>query len=637
MRFEKLFTPIKLRGLELKNRVLMPGMDTKLAHDSIGEEVIAYHLARVRGGCALNLFECTAVHITSRSRMNFGLYTEEQRDEFKKLTSAVHEAGGRIGVQLLHCGFVYRPFLYEGVRCLDVNNMTQEDIDEIVAAFGRSARLAVEAGFDTVEFHAAHTYLAHEFLSAAINRRTDGYGGSLENRARFALECIREMRRNMPEDMPLLMRVDVHDDYLENGLTVDDVAAFVNMAADAGVDLADVSRGNILSFANVYEVPPINLPKGLNIELIGELKSKVKIPVATVGRIVEPEMAEKALEEGKADMVAIGRAQIADPDWCVKAMHGESDKIVKCIGCLQGCYDAVTLPDRETITCLRNPMCARESRPVPVARRTLRVMVVGGGMGGLVTARYLKQFGHEPEIYEMTDSLGGQFVLAGKAPHKEEIGEAVDWEIAAVKALGIPVHMKTTVTPELIAEVKPDAVICAIGATPLIPPIKGHELSHVCNAHEVLSGEVTPTGNVVVIGGASVGVEVAEYLAERGARVSIIEMRNKPGIGYGPLRRKFVKKNLFEYGINFISEAQCKEILPDSVLYVKNEKTESIKCDAAVISVGSRSRDSGEIVRACSNLGIFCRVIGDAKAVGNALDATTTGMDAIYDLLGENA
>ena len=638
MHFENLFSPIKLRGLELKNRVLMPGMDTKFAHDHIGDEVIAYHVARVKGGCALNMFECTAVHITSRSRMNFGLYTEEQRDEFKKLTDAVHAAGGRIGVQLLHCGFVYRPFLYEGVRCLDVNNMSKEDIDEIVAAFGRSTALAVEAGFDTVEFHAAHTYLAHEFLTAAINRRTDEYGGSLENRARFALECIREMRRNMPEDMPLLMRVDVHDDYLENGLTVDDVAQFVNWAGEAGVDLADVSRGNILSFANVYEVPPINLPKGLNIDLIGELKSKVKdVAIATVGRIVEPEMAERALAEGKADMVAIGRAQIADPDWCVKAMRGESDKIVKCIGCLQGCYDAVTLPDRAHITCLRNPMCGRESKPVPTAKRSLRVMVIGGGMGGMVTARYLKQFGHEPEIYEMTNALGGQFVLAGKAPHKDEIGEADLWEQHAVLSLGIPVHLNTTVTPELIARVKPDAVICATGATPLIPRIPGYDLPHVCNAHEVLAGDITPTGNVVIIGGASVGVEVAEYLAERGAHVSVIEMRNKPGIGYGPLRRKFVKKNLFEYGINFIGEAKCEEIRPDSVVYTKHEKTTSIPCDAAVISVGSRSRDTTDIVSACKKLGIFCRVIGDAKAVGNALDATTAGMDAIYELLAENA
>lgn len=637
MQFEKLFSPIKLRGLELKNRVLMPGMDTKLAHDHIGDEVIAYHVARVKGGCALNMFECTAVHITSRSRMNFGLYTEEQRDEFKKLTAAVHEAGGKIGVQLLHCGFVYRPFLYEGVRCLDVNNMTQEDIDEIVAAFGKSVKLAVEAGFDTVEFHAAHTYLAHEFLSAAINHRTDGYGGSLENRARFALECIREMRRNMPEDMPLLMRVDVQDDYLENGLTVDDVAAFVNMAGEAGVDLADVSRGNILSFANVFEVPPINLPKGLNIDLIGELKSKVNVAVATVGRIIEPEMAERALQEGKADMVAIGRAQIADPEWCNKAMHGESDKIVKCIGCLQGCYDAVTLPDRETISCLRNPMCARESKPLPVAKRKLHVMVIGGGMGGMVTARYLKQLGHDPEIYEMTDAMGGQFVLAGKAPHKEEIGEADEWEQKAVLSLGIPVHLNTTVTPELISRVKPDAVICAIGAVPLMPRIPGYDLPNVCNAHEVLAGEITPTGNVVVIGGASVGVEVAEYLAERGAKVTVIEMRNKPGIGYGPLRRKFVKKNLFDYGINFVGEAKCEEIRADSVVYSKNDKMVTVPCDTAVISVGSRSRDTTDIVAACKKNGIFCRVIGDAKAVGNALDATTDGMDAIYELLAENA
>lgn len=359
--------------------------------------------------------------------------------------------------------------------------------------------------------------------------------------------------------------------------------------------------------------------------------------MATVGRIIEPEMAERALQEGKADMVAIGRAQIADPEWCNKAMRGESDKIVKCIGCLQGCYDAVTLPDRETISCLRNPMCARESKPLPVAKRKLHVMVIGGGMGGMVTARYLKQLGHDPEIYEMTDAMGGQFVLAGKAPHKEEIGEADEWEQKAVLSLGIPVHLNTTVTPELISRVKPDAVICAIGAVPLMPRIPGYDLPNVCNAHEVLAGEITPTGNVVVIGGASVGVEVAEYLAERGAKVTVIEMRNKPGIGYGPLRRKFVKKNLFDYGINFVGEAKCEEIRADSVVYSKNDKMVTVPCDTAVISVGSRSRDTTDIVAACKKNGIFCRVIGDAKAVGNALDATTDGMDAIYELLAENA
>lgn len=615
----------------------MPGMDTKLAHDGIGEEIIAYHLARVRGGCALNIFECTAVHPTTHSRMNFGLYNDEHRDELKKLTGAVHAAGGKIGIQLLHSGFVYKPFLPEGVRCMDADSMSLDDIAEIVSAFGNSARLAVEAGFDAIEFHAAHTYLPHEFLSAAINHRTDGYGGSLANRARFALECIREMRRNMPEDMPLLIRVDVQDDCLENGLTLDDMATFINWAADAGADLADVSRGNVLTFANVYEVPPINLPKGLNIDLIGELKARVRIPVATVGRIVEPEMAEKAIAEGKADMVAIGRAQIADPDWCAKAMRGESDRIVKCIGCLQGCYDAITDPERRSITCLRNPMCSRESRPVPQSKRTLRVIVIGGGMGGLVTARYLKEFGHEPEIYEMTNALGGQFVLAGQAPRKGEIAEAVRWEIGAVERMGIPVHLNTRVTADIIRRESPDAVICATGSQPIIPPIPGADLPNVFTAHDVLAGKAEPHGSVVVIGGASVGVEVAEYLAERGAAVSILEMRSKPGIGYGPLRRKFVKKNLAEYGIRFIPEARCDEIRPGSVVYTRGGSAESIPCDYAVISVGSCSRDCREITDACAELGIFCRVIGDARSIGNALDATSAGMDAIYELLEANA
>ena len=639
MSFDALFSPLKVRGLELKNRVVLPGMNTKMVRNKheIGEDMIAYHVAKAKSGCALNIFEVAAVCPEPHAYMYMGIYTDKDVEELRKLTDAVHAVGGRMGIQLWHGGFTPQFFFDDTNKLETPDTLTVERLQEIEKQFGQAAKRAVDAGFDVIEYHGGHSYLPHEMLSPGTNHRTDEYGGSFENRCRFAWNCIKEIRANIPDTMPLFMRCDAVDELMPEVMTEEEIVKFINRSAELGVDVVDLSRGNSLSFATVYEVPPYLLEPGFNMENIARIKSQISIPVMGVGRVNTPELADKLIADGKIDLVGVGRGQITDPQWVKKAQEGHPELIRKCIGCDQGCYDAVIDPRFKTITCTRNPLACLEYKGLPKTDAPKKVMIIGGGMGGMVTARYLKQLGHDPEIYEMTDAMGGQFVLAGKAPHKEEIGEADEWEQKAVLSLGIPVHLNTTVTPELISRVKPDAVICAIGAVPLMPRIPGYDLPNVCNAHEVLAGEITPTGNVVVIGGASVGVEVAEYLAERGAKVTVIEMRNKPGIGYGPLRRKFVKKNLFDYGINFVGEAKCEEIRADSVVYSKNDKMVTVPCDTAVISVGSRSRDTTDIVAACKKNGIFCRVIGDAKAVGNALDATTDGMDAIYELLAENA
>ena len=373
--YKTLFSPFKIRGLELKNRVIMPGMNTKMASNGVSDQLIAYHVTRAKGGCALNFFEATTVHPRAQTNVYMGLYNTEQRDDLKRLTSAVHEVGGKIGIQLFHSGFVCEPFLVTGMPPMTTKNMTEADVEEVMISFGNAARLAVEAGFDTMEFHCAHSYLPHEFLSGGMNKRTDKYGGSLENRASFALGCIREIRKNIPEDMPLFMRVDAQDDFLEGGLTTNDVIRFVNWAADAGVDIVNVSRGNVLTLAAAYEVPPINFERGWNLDLIAKIKAGVSIPVVAVGRIVDPEMAEKTLNDGIGDLIAIGRGQIADPEWCNKSQRGESGTIAKCVGCLQGCYDAVLDPTRTCISCLQNPMVSHEHETILPARTPKRVMI----------------------------------------------------------------------------------------------------------------------------------------------------------------------------------------------------------------------------------------------------------------------
>ena len=629
MAYNTLFSPITIRGLELKNRVIMPGMNTKMASNGVSEQIIAYHVARAKGGCALNFFEATTVHPRAQTNFYMGLYNSSQRDELKKVTRAVHEAGGKIGIQLFHSGFVCEPFLLEGTVSMTTKNMTEAEVYEVMKAFGYSARLAAEAGFDTVEFHCAHSYLPHEFLSAGMNKRTDRFGGDLESRASFALGCIREIRENIPETMPLFMRVDAQDDFLEDGLTTDDVIRFVNWAADAGVDVVNVSRGNVLTLAAAYEVPPINFERGWNLELIAKIKAGVSIPVVAVGRIVEPEMAEEVLAQGKADLIGIGRGQIADPEWCNKSKRGEVENIVSCIGCLQGCYDAVIDTGRSCISCLQNPMVSHEHETILHAQTPKRVMIIGGGMAGMESAKLLDELGHIPTLFEASDGLGGQFVLAGKSPGKQEIEQAVHWHADKTARLGIEFHCGITVTPELIEKERPDAVIIAVGSEPITPRIPGVGQPHVFGSHELLSGRTpAPQGRVLVIGGGAVGVEVAEFLAARGADCTVMEQRRRIGGDMGYLRRMCIEPDFEKYGIKQLTAASCEEIGPNWVSYIKNGQQERLLCDAVVIAVGAASRDSSELQKCCATLDIPFHIIGDAKQARNAFCATTEALAA---------
>ena len=451
MSYDALFSPIKLRGLELKNRVVLPGMNTKMVKDKndVGEDLPAYHAARAAGGCGLNIVELVSICPECHAYLYLGLYNEHHRDQLRKITDAIHAAGGKAGVQIWHGGFVPEEFFDKTNKLETPDTLTVERIHEIVKQFGYSAKLAVEAGFDALEFHGAHSYLPHEFMNPSLNKRTDEYGNqSLENRCRFNLEVIREMRKNMPEDMPLLMRLDAIDEMLPAVTTQDETVQFINWAAEAGVDAIDLSRGNARSLATVYEVPPYNLEPGFNMDNIAAIKARVNIPVIGVGRIVDPALADQLIREGKIDMVAVGRAQLADPEWCNKSKEGREAEIRRCIGCTEGCYDKVIDPKAKHITCTRNPGLCLEYKGLPKPEKAKNVMVIGAGIGGLMAAEYLKARGHNPTVYEATDAPGGHFVLAGKAPKKQAFTDAVMWDAEECKRMGIEIKTGVTVTPE---------------------------------------------------------------------------------------------------------------------------------------------------------------------------------------------
>lgn len=639
--FDSLFAPVKIRGMELRNRVVMPAMGTRMAERSgaVSERLIAYHAARAKGGNGLNMVEVAAVHSPSAPAFFVSISEESMIEGHRKLTDAVHQAGGKAGVQLWQGSIAASMDANQKAELLVASDMelgpmkltgiTIEKIQEVVHCYGEAARRAAEAGYDCVEFHCAHNYLPHSFLSGGINRRTDEYGGSFENRTRFPLECIRAIRAALPDEMPVFMRIGAHDDYLEGGLTIEEVISFCKLAKEAGVDVLDISRGNIITAASLYEVPSIDVPRGFNVDNAARIRQETGMLTMAVGRINHAEQADEIIREGKADLVAMGRAQLADAAFCNKSRDGRVEEIIHCVGCNQGCYDGFCdMMNRPFITCLRNPGLGYEAEhTLDQTTSPKKVVIAGGGMGGMEAALILKERGHFPEIYESTDALGGQFILAGLAPGKGEMSDAAVSFGKLVEEAGIPVHYHTPLTPELIQSEKPDEVIIAIGASPIRLPLPGMDSKNVYTANQVLLGECRPQGKVCVIGGGLVGLEAADMLVSNGCQVTILEMKNAVGEDLGSLRKIAVMQKMHMLQVAMITKAVCREIIEDGVLIEREGTAELIPCEYVVVAAGAKANDSGMLQKTCAAEGIPFHVIGDALAARRALNAIAEGYE----------
>ena len=635
MTFNNLFSPIQIRGMELKNRVVFPAMGTKMPGNDkyVTQQLIDYHVARTLGGNGLNFTEVCGVHGPSTPKGFLGIYDDKYNPGLKQLTDAIHDAGGKAGVQLWQGGFAAASYQDEGIILPSdtpihgtdkvIPGASKELIKEVVNAFGEAAKRSVEVGFDCIEFHAGHNYMPHAFLSPAFNKRTDEYGGSFENRVRFSIECIEAIRNNIPEDMPLFMRIVAHDDYLENGLTIEDIIEFCKLAKEAGVDVLNVSRGNFSSAAIKYEVPPVDLPRSFNVANAERIKKETGMITIAVGRINDPAQADEIIESGKVDMVVIGRGQLADPEFCNKALAGNVEDIVKCVGCNQGCFDAYVSTEVPYITCLRNPALGREAEYALIkTNNPKKVLIAGGGVAGLEAAITLKRRGHNPILCEAGSSLGGQFALAGAAPRKEELQDAAIAMGEMAKREGVEIRFSTPVTPDVIKEINADEVIIAIGADPIVPNIPGSNLSHVTNSHDILAGNTIASGNVVVIGGGLVGLEVAEHLAENADRITVVEMLEQVAKDLGQLRKICVMESLYHSGINTITSAKCVEIKENVVVIEKDGNLQEIPCNSVVIAIGARSRNSDDIKAYCDENKIPHYTIGDALRARRALNGT---------------
>jgi 2,4-dienoyl-CoA reductase-like NADH-dependent reductase (Old Yellow Enzyme family)/pyruvate/2-oxoglutarate dehydrogenase complex dihydrolipoamide dehydrogenase (E3) component len=610
MNFRKLFEPCQIGSMKLKGRTVAAPITSLLASetDGVSDRLIQYYREKAAGGVALIIVETNWID-TPRGKgfaNELCIDSDKYISRHSELTESVHQQGAKIALQISHAG--WRAFLeaLEGETPVSPSpvapkgadwqprELTTAEIREIERKFIQGAVRAKIAGYDAVEVHGAHGYLLHQFLSPYTNRRTDQYGGSLENRARLTVDIIKGIKQELGQGFPVLFRFTA-EETRDNGYTLEEGKMIAKMIEAAGADCLDISMGVGTSEERdgiSRTVGPMSFPQGWKVPYAESIKQGVKIPVIVVGTIREPEFAERILEEGKADFVALGRTLLADPEWPRKAAEGRVDDIRKCISC-NYCHSQIF--DSLPLRCAINPDFGRgaeftELKPAPVPKR---VMVVGGGPAGIEASLVCAQRGHMVSLYEKQPSLAsGQLKLAATPPGKDKINWLRDYLVTEVRKQDrISLHLQTEVTQELIKEAKPDVLIIATGAKPLIPDIPGISGKNVVTAHELLEGNVKVKGQrVAVLGGGQVGCETALFLAEHRCKVTIIEQLSATELAHGAYtsNRDDILFRLRRAGIEIITEHFVREIKDTKVIAVGNNGDEySLEADKIVVALGA--------------------------------------------------
>ena len=636
MKNNQMFTPIKIGTMEIKNRFVMPAMGTNLAEPDgeAGERLISYYTERAKGGFGLIITECTAVSEEGRSLLHeCGMWDDRFISSYQKLTDSVHAAGAKIVVQLRHCGRETEPKYTNGkpilapsqIPCPSCQSMphemTTEEVYQMVETFGDAALRSKKAGFDGIELHAAHGYLIAQFLSGHANKRTDEFGGSLHNRMRFLALVLRDIRKKVGEDFPIIVRIS-GSEMITGGRTVQETKAVCRMCEQEGADAIHVSIATYGSMS--YCIGPTYLDPGYETEAAAAIKKSVAIPVITVGRYTDAELAESAVLDGAADLVAFGRQSIADPHFPNKVLQDKEDDIIPCMSCEQGCI--MHLFSDEPISCVVNPKNGPEELYIsnPTAQPKY-VVVAGGGPGGLQAAWIMAARGHRVELIERENHLGGAFLAAAYPPSKSPIAKVLGYLIRQCKKYGVEITLNQELTLDSIRERKPDAVIVATGSQNLVPPIKGLNQAKVLNPCDVLLGKAVTGKRVLVAGGGLIGAETASFLAEQKREVTVIEMKDGIAEDLDPYGRPLLLEELKKQDVRCIRNGQILEFLPDGVIYRNTLKEDSKPqvldgFDSIVLALGTRNYNPfGEELKQVVN---EVYVIGDAKKAEKVYAAT---------------
>jgi thioredoxin reductase len=517
------------------------------------------------------------------------------------------------------------------------HEMTKEEIKATVENYAFAATVAKEAGMDGVGIHGAHGYLIAEFMSPFFNRRKDEYGGSLENRLRFPLEVIEAVRDAVGDDFVVGIRINA-DEFVEGGYTLDDFLKIAPILAGTGkLDYMNISVGTYTSTATVID--PMYFPLGSFVYCAAAVKQVVDIPVFARGRINDPVQAEEILANNQADMVSMVRAFIADPEFANKAREGRVDEIRRCIGCNEGCWARGTrdlvIGMTAGMTCTMNPAVGLEGQPgwgEPIAAAVKkRVMIIGGGPAGLEAARVAALRGHQVSLYERGSELGGQTLIAAKAPGRDGFLDLGRYYTYQMKLLKVDVHLNTEVTIETVMEEKPDAVVVATGSVPLFPGIPGVNRENVCEVRQVLSGEVAVGDNVVIVAGDEhiQALSTADFLAEQGKKVEVLSMEYHCGSTLEPCTKQTLYQRLFRKGVVLSPHTGVREISRGTVIaynIFNGEERRIEGVDTVVIACGGR--EDNALYYALKDRVKEIYVVGDANGVRRIHDATREGATA---------
>lgn len=574
IKYPHLFSPLRIGNVTLKNRIEVAPMGTEPNTSGfLSEQNLAAYESRAKGGAAIVTRGETLVHHqTGSAHGNLcNLDNEAFMSSHLQLTDRIHQYNALANIEILHSGarahpkytggVVYGPSAQPGVYGVDVTPMDEDIMYEIAGAFAHGAYVAKFGGFDMVMVHGGHGWLLSEFLSPLYNTRTDRYGGSIENRARFPLMVIDKIREAVGPGFPIEIRIS-GDEFMPGGYGLDDAVEFAKML-EGKVDLIHVSA---TSFRDVNSgcrmFPSAFLPHGVNLYLAERIKKAVKTPVATVGALTNPEMMEDIIASGKADVIVVGRQILADSEFPNKVRTGREDEVRPCIRC-NHCLSLDFVPYVDMCSgisqCVVNPKVGRELKenaysPKPIPKK---VLVIGGGPGGMAAALKAEEQGHEVILLEKSHALGGMLRQAvHEIPFKEDLKGYVEYLIRRIERKAIQVRLNTEATPELIQELNPDTVICAVGAEPIVPEIPGIDQENVIKVTELGKPKTTFGERVVVIGGGLVGCEEGLALAMKGKKVTILEMRDKlapdaPVLHYKAMMLEFEKyKNNLQAALN---------------------------------------------------------------------------------------
>lgn len=641
MKFKAMFEPIKIGPMTVKNRFVIPPMGNNYANTdgTLSEQSKAYYVERAKGEFGLITIEATVVHKGAKGGPRKPcLYDDSTIESFRQVADECHRYGAKVSVQLQNAGPegnaknagmpIQAASAIASVYGRDIpEEVKTEEVYELIKGYGDAAERAMKAGLDAVEIHMAHGYLVSTFLSPRTNKRLDEFGGSFENRMRFSRLIIEEIKKRTEGKIAILARINSSDEVL-GGLSVQDSAAIAAYLADCGLDALHVSRA--VHIKDEFMWAPTAVHGGFSIGQVEEIKRAVDIPVITVGRYTEPQYAELVVREKRADLVAFGRQSIADPHMPLLAKEGKLEDLTPCIACLQGCVPNMYMGN--PIRCLANPLTGHESEKLEKTENPKKIMVIGGGVGGMCVSFLSKWRGHDVTLYEKSDRLGGNMRLAAFPPGKGDITNMIRSYITKCEKAGVRTVLNKEVDLDLIKEEKPDAVIVATGAVTLKPRIIGIDNPLIISGSEILEGKKSAGKNVLVVGGGMVGSEVADFLGEQRHNVSVIEFRDEIGADVIHEHKIYLMKDFDEYSIRKYTGAKVCEFYDDGVRYETADGQQHVLrgFDSVVLAMGFRNFNPFE--EELSKLGIEYHVIGDAVKARRAIDATREAYETAISL-----